>query len=225
MNSAIKINIKSEIFPLLILMIIFVFSLYFYKHFAGSVPVHWNLSGKADSWSSPFKASFLLPVIALFVYLLFLILPKIDPKKERYKQFTKTYNIFKNIILLYLLAVYLLIGLNALGYSINIIVATTSLLGSLFIIIGNYMSKIKMNWFLGIRTPWTLSSENVWNKTHRLGAKIFVFTGIVFLFIGYVSSFWRIFIFIALGIIMITSTVFYSYYLYNKEQKNDNKQR
>ena len=222
MSNVIKFSFKSEAAPLFLIILSFLASFYFYKNFPETVPVHWNMDGVADSWGSSFKAAFTFPVINIGIYLIFLILPRVDPKKERYKQFTRTYNVLKTAIIAFLTIIYIVSSLSALAYDINVTRVVTILVGILFIVIGNYMSKIKRNWFLGIRTPWTLSSEDVWNKTHRLGGKMFIFSGLLMASISFLNSKYQI----PLLIISVLSTslvsVAYSFYLYTKEEKEKN---
>jgi uncharacterized membrane protein len=84
---------------------------------------------------------------------------------------------------------------------------------------GNYMGKLKPNWFVGIRTPWTLSSETVWNKTHRFGGKVFMLGGLIMIITSIAPMSWRLPLFIADIIVLMLGTVGYSYFVYLKEKK------
>ena len=219
MSSPIKISFKTELIPLFLVFVSILSSLYFYKNFPDLVPIHWNMAGEADSWGSPFKSAFMFPVLNIGIYLLFLIIPYMDPKKERYEQFASTYHIFKTAIILFLSLIYFTASFSALGYDINITRVVTTFVGALFVVIGNYMSKIKQNWFLGIRTPWTLSSEEVWNKTHRLGGKMFLLSGLLMMSISYFDIKYRIAIVVTILLLSVLVSPLYSFYLYNKEEK------
>ncbi len=105
-----KISLKTEIIPIIILATVIISSFYFYAIFPEKVVVHWNVAGEADNWSSRAVASFVLPIVLLATYVLFLFLPIIDPKKKAYKEFAKVYHIFKELIIFFLgLFIYLLI--------------------------------------------------------------------------------------------------------------------
>ena len=223
MKKVINISLKTEAFSIFLIVLMFGFAFCFYKLFPTSTPVHWNISGEADSWGTPFQAAFIMPIIGLGLYLLFLIIPFLDPKKERYKQFEKSYHIFKTIIILFLFLVYFSTSLSGLGYNINITRVVTIFVGIMFMVIGNYLSRIKRNWFVGIRTPWTLSSEEVWNKTHRLGSKVFVVSGFLFILTSFIDVKFRLALLFSIIILIILTSFGYSYYLYNKQEKNDNK--
>ncbi len=218
MNS-IKPTIKTEIWPIILVGLAIISSFYFYVHFPERVPIHWNMAGEVDNYGSRATAAFLFPAIILGVYLLFLALPLIDPRKERYQQFRKVYHIFKGFIVFFMTVIYFITGFNALGYNISVGLWVPLLVGILFIIIGNYMGKIKPNWFMGIRTPWTLSSEEVWNKTHRVGGKIFIVGGLAMMAMNFISISFRLPIFIATVLVMVLGTVGYSYVLYINEKK------
>jgi uncharacterized membrane protein len=223
MSNPIKPTIKTELLSLFLILISIIASLYFFSHFPERVPIHWNISGQPDNWGSPIIAAFLFPAIILGMYLLFLFMPLLDPKKERYDQFRNVYHIFKNILVAFMAIVYFATSLNALGYNIPIGVVVPIMVGLLFIVMGNYMSKIKSNWFVGIRTPWTLSSEEVWNKTHRWGGKLFIIAGLLMASEAFLPVAWRMPVFILVIALAVLGTIGGSYIIYLKEKKkNDN---
>lgn len=215
-----KLTLKTEIISILIITASIFLGFYFYSVFSNEVPVHWNTAGEVDRYGSKFEGAFLMPIIAIGLYLLFWVIPKIDPKKEKYQQFEGVYHIFKNGIMIMLFGIYLIASLNSLGYNIRVEVWVPIVVGVLFLIIGNYMGKIKTNWFLGIRTPWTLSNDEVWNKTHRLGGKLFMLMGILLIItplLPYSSIFWTLLVPL---IIIVMVPIVYSYLLYKKVEKN-----
>jgi len=216
----IKPTIKTEILPILLVLSAILSSFYFYANFPEQVPTHWNIYGEVDHYGSKLMGAFLFPVIMIGVYLLFLFLPFLDPKKERYGEFKKIYHFFKFYILFFLVSIYFVTGFNSVGYNISVGLWIPALVGLLFVIIGNYMGKIKPNWFMGIRTPWTLSSEEVWNKTHRFGGKIFIVSGFLMAMMNFYPINFRLPIFIITIIAMVFGTFLYSYILYIKEKKD-----
>ena len=219
MSSPIKPTIKSEIIPILLLIISAVASVYFYSRFPEQVPIHWNFEGQVDNWGSRFTGAALIPLVTLGIYLLFLVIPYLDSRKERYSQFRKVYHFFKAYFVFFMTAIFLITGFNVLGANLPISFWVPFLVGVLFILIGNYMGKIKMNWFMGIRTPWTLSSEEVWNKTHRFGGKVFILGGILMIPMYFIPVSLRMPLFFAIIILIVIGTIGYSYFLYRSEQK------
>ena len=179
MSNPIKSTIKTELLPIIIILAAVISSFYFYSNFPDKVPIHWNVAGEVDRYGSRTIGAFLFPAIILGMYLMFLGIPYIDPKKERYTQFKRVYHVFKNLLIVFMTAMYFITSFNALGYDISVATWIPLMVGALFVFLGNYMSKLKPNWFMGIRTPWTLSSEEVWNKTHRLGGKVFIGGGVI----------------------------------------------
>jgi len=182
---------------------------------------HWNINDQVDGYMSKFWGVFLMPVISLAMFLLFLIIPSIDPLKANIAKFRETFNVFILLIFAFLIYLWKLSILRNLGYT-NFKMSTSMLpaLGLLFIFIGFMLRKAKRNFFIGIRTPWTLSSDNVWDETHRLGSILFMISGVLAIIGGFFSgttAFWMLFA------PLIGSTFFllaYSYVLYQQETKS-----
>lgn len=223
--SPVKPTYKTEFLPLLFIVLAVAASFYFFATFPEQVPVHWNIHGDPDNFGSKTVGAFAIPVLMLGIYFLFLFIPYFDPKKERYSQFTKVYHAFKAMIVAYLFFIYLIASLASLGYNIRVEVWMPVLVGSMFVVLGNYMSKIKPNWFMGIRTPWTLSSEENWNKTHRFGSKVFMLGGLIMMILPWVPTGWEMTLIIAIIVAMVIGTIGFSlsYYLI-KENGEKNKQ-
>ena len=221
MNNPIKPTLKSELPSIILIAVTILSAFYFYAHFPDRVPTHWNFRGEVDGWSGRAQGAFIIPAMLIVMYVLFVFLPMLDPKKERYTQFLKTYNVFRNLILLVLILVYFIASFNGLGYNIPVQYTVPVIIGLLFVVLGNYMGKLKRNWFIGIRTPWTMSSEEVWNKTHRVGGYFFIVAGLGIMISPHLSQAWGLAVFIATIALMVFGTFIYSYILYLKEKKND----
>lgn len=212
-----KYTLKSEIFPILILLAAWVLGFYFYSMFPDTVVTHWNFEGTPDGYSGKALGSFLMPAVLTGMYLLFLALPLIDPKKDRYESFMRVYHIFKSLIIAVMFTIHVVTGLFNLGYDIPINLVIPLLIGLLFIVMGNYMGKVKQNWFLGVRLPWTLSSENVWNKSNRFGGWTMALCGILIMISPFLPRSWGFSIFIFGILLIIFGTTIYSYLVYRKE--------
>ena len=179
---------------------------------------HWNVNDQVDGYTSKFGGVFMLPLITLGMVLLFLVVPSIDPLKANIAQFRGAFNLFIVLIVAFMLYIYALSLAWNLGYdNFKMSGAMLPAIGLLFIFIGYMMRQAKRNFFIGIRTPWTLSSDRVWNETHRIGAVLFIISGaLAFIggFLGGTTAFWFMFAPI------IGSTIFlliYSYLLYQRE--------
>lgn len=219
MSSPIKSSFKTEWLSISLIILSFALGLYFYQNFPAQVPTHWNIQGQADGYSSALFGAFLLPVMMIAMYLMFLVLPYFDPKKEQYASFAATYHHFKELMLVFLCILFVLTGLSGLGYRIDIGFWVPLLIGGLFVLIGAMMEKVKMNWFMGIRTPWTMSSEEIWNKTHKLSSKILMLSGLLIAATVLVPPTGKIALFlIAIALVIITLPL-YSYILFWREEK------
>jgi len=217
-NYPIKISWKTEWLPALIIVLSAALGAYFYNNFPETVVTHWNFAGQADGWGSGKTNAIAMPLVLLAMYLLFLFLPYLDPKKERYEEFGRAYGIIKNSILGLMAFIFAAAGFSNLGYPVRIDLLTPFAVGAVFVVVGNYMGKVKANWFIGIRTPWTLSSEEVWNKTHRLGGRVFVIAGFLFVATALVPVYMKLPLFI-LTVILMLSPIVYSFILFRKNTK------
>jgi len=189
-----------------------------YPQLPPRIPSHWNIHGEVDGYSGRFVGAFLMPLVILAGAGIAHVLPKIDPKAKNYPKFHDTYWLLINGILVFMGVVHLALIGNALGAPVPIRRVMPVALGFLFIVIGNYLGRVQPNWFLGIRTPWTLSSDMVWRKTHRLGAWVFVIAGVLFMASAAVPGV-RSGVPLALiimGLVMVP--VFYSLYLWLRER-------
>ncbi|MGG1558232.1 SdpI family protein [Geobacillus thermoleovorans] len=151
------------------------------------VAIHWNASGEADGFSNKWLGAFLPPLLMTFLIILMGVLPKLDPKKANYSRFQKSYRIVNAALACFFLLLHIVTLAYNLGVPVDIGRLVPVGVGALLIVLGNYMPKIKHNYFIGIRTPWTLASETVWHKTHRLGGKVFIAMGIL----SMLTAFWR----------------------------------
>jgi uncharacterized membrane protein len=181
---------------------------------------HWNVNDQVDDYISKFWGVFLLPMITLAMFVLFLVVPAIDPLKANIAQFREVFNLFIVLMVAFMVYIYGLTLAWNLGYTgFKMSGALLPALGLLFIFIGFLLRRAKRNFFIGIRTPWTLSSDTVWNETHRIGAVLFMISGaLAFIggLFGGTASLWLMFIPI------VGSTIFlliYSYVLYQRETR------
>lgn len=219
MSKAIKL-IKKDWLLILLILASFGLAFYFYPMLPDRVPSHWNLQGEIDGYSSRFFGAFGLPLLNAALYVLFVVTPYIDPKKANYKLFQGAYKLIRVVMHIFMIAVQVIILIAALGYAINTGFLVKFGVAMLLVSIGNVMGRFKHNYFVGIKTPWTLSNEEVWRKTHRMAAPIWVLGGIVCA----ASAFWNnsasaVVFFAAVMILVIIPTV-YSYIEYHKLMKS-----
>lgn len=170
---------RSRWFGLVVAALAAVVSVWAYSRLPETVATHWNLQGAPDEYSPRFWAVAVMPLVTLGLTGLFNVLPKVDPRRDNYAQFLDSYWLIANAILVFTGVTHALIVANGLGYTVHVDRLFPLGVGLLFAFLGNYLTRVEPNWFVGIRTPWTLSSDTVWRKTHRTGGWLFVIGGIV----------------------------------------------
>jgi uncharacterized membrane protein len=181
---------------------------------------HWDVNDQVNGYTSRFWGVFMVPLMALAMFLLFLVVPVIDPLKANIAKFRGIFNLFILFVIAFMIYLYVLTLRWNLGYTgFGMSRAMLPAMGLLFILVGYLMRQSKRNWFIGIRTPWTLSSDYVWEKTHQLGAILFMASGLLAFiggFFGGMTAFWFFLV------PLISSTIFlliYSFVLYQRETK------
>jgi len=212
-------TIKRTLVIVLILTIAgLVFSLWAYPQLPEMVPSHWNIAGEVDGWMPRTTNALLLPGIILGLGLLLLFLPNIDPLRANVERFRNTYNWFIVGFSVYMLFLHVITTLAGLGIQFNMIHAVIPAMAILVFGVGLLMEKVRPNWFIGVRTPWTLSSPTVWQKTHRLGALLFKISSVLMLLPLLFPPEWGIFLMMVLVIGITLVTIVYSYFVYRAEQ-------
>lgn len=171
-------NLKKEIPLVLIVLIPFIYLAYIWNDLPQTVPTHWNWKGEIDAWgkkSTLILITFLLPGL---MYVLFTIIPFIDPKKKIQSMGNKYHNL-KFLMILFMSGLAMFIIYSTKNQSLANPSIILLAIGLLYMLLGNYMKTIKANYFIGIRTPWTLESETVWKSTHKLAGKLWFIGGLL----------------------------------------------
>jgi uncharacterized membrane protein len=196
-----------------------VLSLAVYNRLPERVASHWNVNDQVDGTMSRFWGVFLMPLITAGMLGLFLLIPAIDPMRANIQTFRRQFNLFITLIVGFLLYLHVLTILWNLGWhGFRMSTAMLPAMGLLFVFVGAMLRVARRNYSIGIRTPWTLASDHVWDRTHRVGAVLFVLSGILAalgaLFPG-PTAFWFVF-----GPLLMSTLflVVYSYILWRAEQ-------
>ncbi len=211
-------NWKREWIPIAAILGSFLASAALYGRLPEPMPIHWNAAGAPDNFGSRLTGAFLLPATSLGVYLLVFVLPQIDPRRANIERFIETYRFIRTVIVLFLtyfhgVVLYAVVrGDQRLSSSV-----ITAGVGIFFVVLGNYLPRVRSNWFMGIRTPWTLSSEQVWRATHRLAGRLFVVAGLATLFLSFFRAAWTVWG--TMGSLLLAGLVpiVYSYLRYRQE--------
>ena len=208
----IKKNLPMLIITSIVIIIPIFIGLLLWNSLPDQIAIHWNANGDADNYAGKLFAVFVMPLFILGIHWICTLITFADPKKENIigKPLTLVLWICPMISLL----VGTLIYVTALGCSVDIAVIIPLVIGVLFVIIGNYMPKCRQNYSVGFKLPWTLSDEEVWNKTHRFGGIVTVIGGVVIL-----ATSWLRIIWILLGVTLVLAfiPIIYSYCIYKKK--------
>src|SRR5512143_789641 len=171
------------IVSLVLILIAVAFSAAVYNRLPERVASHWDANDQVNGTMTRFWGVAIMPLIALAMLALFLVLPNIDPMKANIAAFSRMFNIFIVAMMVFMLFVHVLTIVWNLGYQgFRMSTLLLPALGLVFILVGLMMRQAKRNFFIGIRTPWTLSSDRVWDQTHRVGAWLFIACGVLALF-------------------------------------------
>ncbi len=208
---------KSQLIIILIILASFLIAGFLYPQMPEKMASHWNSRGQVDDYLPKFWGLFLMPIISLVIFLFFLLIPKIDPLKENIEKFRKYFDGFIILIFIFLFYIYLLTIFWNLDYRFNLSQMMVPALAVLFFYCGLLIEKAKRNWFIGIRTPWTLSSEVVWQKTHKIGAKMFKYSALIAL-LGLLFPESAFLIFLIPVLFSAVFTIVYSYFQFKKEK-------
>ncbi|RLI46527.1 hypothetical protein DRO64_00840 [Candidatus Bathyarchaeota archaeon] len=209
---------RIEVIILGLVLLSFMVSLYFYPLMPEKMAIHWNIQGQVDGYASKFVGLFILPFLFTGIVLLFITIPKIDPLKENIEKFRKYYDGFVILFSAFMVFIHLYVISWNMGIRISPNMVLPIGLSLLFFYCGILCENAKRNWFIGIRTPWTLSSEKVWERTHKVGGRLFKACGVIsiigLLFPSHVAYFILIPVMFAAAFLIV-----FSYFAYQKEMR------
>lgn len=154
-------------------------SLVFWRSLPAEVVSHWNLRGRPDGTSSRLVTALVGPAAILALTLIFQLLPRIDPKRDNYSRFRDVYWLVVNALCLWILVLHVALLASGAGAPVSPEHVLAGSSAVLMVVLGNSLGRVRPNWFMGIRTPWTLEYPEVWRRTHRMAAWLFVAAGIV----------------------------------------------
>ena len=207
----IKKNLKTLIVTSILIVLPVLAGIILWDRLPEQMATHWNAAGDIDGWTSKPFTVFGLPLILLAVQWLCVLGTLADPKKENHP--VKVLHLVLWIIPVLSLVLGTITYATAPGKAVQVEVIMPILIGLILAIIGNYMPKCKQNYTIGIKIPWTLNSEENWNRTHRFAGWLWTFSGIVVMLTGFFGGFW---IFMIIVLLMVLAPILYSYLLFRK---------
>ena len=180
------------------------------------VPSHWNLRGEVDGWMGRTGGAIAMPALATGVLLLLVLLPHIDPRGDNLRR-SPDWRLFINLIVLFMAVVQVATLGVALGWDVRVDRVILASVGLLLAALGNYLPRIRSNWFVGIRTPWTLDNDRVWRETHRVGGRCFVAGGLALVVAAALPGAARVVLLIAAVVLMAVVPLAYSYVAWRRD--------
>jgi uncharacterized membrane protein len=212
-----KLSWRTELPQLVVIAAMFALAAGCWSHAPEKLPIHWNFRGEVDGYGGRFAGLLLLPLMTAGVYLLTLLLPLVDPGRLNYGNFIKAYSTFRLVLVLFMGVLYSATVAAAFGRQVDITQIAFLGAGLLFIVLGNFMGKIRPNWFVGVRTPWTLSSKLSWDKTHRLTGWLMMFMGVLFILVSFFHNGWMFIGVLIVDVACIGWSIIYSYLVYRDD--------
>lgn len=181
------------------------------------MPAHWNAQGQIDGYGGKFLGVLGLPLVSLGMYLFMLLVRLVDPGRANYPGFSRALSAIRLMPLVVFAALYAVALLTSFGHPVSMNLVVLLVTGIVFLVIGNYMGKIRPNWFFGVRTPWTLSSKLSWTKTHQAAGRVFVGIGLVTLVAAFLPGAWSVGVFLTALIGASLGLVPYSYLVWRRD--------
>ena len=213
-----KWNFKRDIFALSLLVLFIIISLYFYSVLPQTVPCHFNANGIADNYSSKTILICIGISIAISLYILLTFIPMIDPFKKKIESKYESFLLFRDIAMAFILIILVLTYMSAKEGSLRTDILGIAF-GVMFILLGNYLPRLPRNFFFGIRSPWTIASETVWVRTHRISGIWFVIAGILLIILNLLKVKLLISLTVVLTPLFLYTAIIYPYFLYKKLEK------
>jgi uncharacterized membrane protein len=183
------------------------------------IPIHFSANGEEDGWARAAFGLFMIPALMAAIWLLILILPQIDPRGKNLLRSGSAYGTIWVALILMLCVSQALIIATALGAQLDVTRIRVAAAGLMFIAVGNVLGKLRWNYTVGIRTPWTLADQRVWDKTHRFGGWLFVIGGFAIVASVFVplSGVVRVWLLIAVIAAVVVLSIGKSYFLWRQQ--------
>ena len=215
-----KLSLRHEIIPFGIMVILLILSIYFYPGLPETVPSHFNMHGAPDGYSPKLQFMTIFWGICIGLYLMLTFIPLIDPFWKKIESRYGTLLLLRDFAMLFMVFIFVVSIIGAKWGTLPVQVMNIGF-GFLFIFLGNWLPKLPRNFFFGIRTPWTLASEEVWKKSHSLGGWLFVAGGILLIILAIIGISPMVSLISILSPIVLISAIIYPLFLYRKLQKEN----
>jgi len=212
-----KTNWKAELPTLIVIVLMWGLAAWAWPRVPAPMPVHFDLAGTADRFGSRTEGLLLLPVLVTFLYALLLVWPRLDPRRGTFALFARPYALVRLTVFGLFLLVYAGLVATALGRPVKIDSIISIAAAIAIVLLGNYLPKIQPNWIIGVRTPWTLSSDLAWRRTHRLAGPLFVAAGFLSLAVALFRPAAAAYVMLSLVVVTAVISAIYSYLVWRQD--------
>lgn len=212
-----KLSLHRDAPALAILAVMFAATAWVWPQAPDTVATHWGVDGAPDAWGSKATGLLMLPGVALGVWVLMLLLPRFDPGRANYATFGGAYAAIRNVLIAFFAVMHAGALAAALGRDVDMGRLAAPAAGLMLFLLGGFLGKVRPNWFVGIRTPWTLTSKLAWTRTHRVGGWAFVLLGAVVLVAGLISPPVAYAVLFAGSLAAVAFTFAYSYVVWRSD--------
>ena len=192
-------------------------SIIVYPQLPERMPTHWSASGDVNGWSNRLWGAWMLPLFMAAIWLFMRAIPHIDPRRANYEKFAGMYEALVILILLFMLVIHVIVLAAATGTPVKMDRIMMPLVGVFIAAIGFLIPRAAPNWFVGIRTPWTLTSDLSWEKTHKLGGPLFTVFGVLMIVAGFFAPEQAIWVLVTAAVALVVFLFAYSYQVWKTD--------
>lgn len=192
-------------------------SIIVYPQLPERMPTHWSASGDVNGWSNRLWGAWMLPLLMAVMWLVMRAIPHIDPRRANYASFSGMYDALVILLLVFMLVIHVIVLAAATGTPVRMDRIMMPLVGVFIGAIGFLIPRAAPNWFVGIRTPWTLTSDLSWEKTHKLGGPLFIAFGVLMIAAGFFAPEQAIWVLVIAAVALVVFLFVYSYQVWKTD--------
>ena len=203
--------------PAILILAAVIATIAVYPRLPDQIPTHWSVSGEVNGWSSRLFGAWMIPLLMAVIWLFMRAIPHIDPRKANYEKFSGMYDALVILILAFMLLMHVLILLSATGTVIRMDRVVMPAVGIFIAIMGVLLPQAHPNWFVGIRTPWTLTSDLSWERTHKVGGTLFIALGLLIVASTFIAPERAIWVLVVATLGVVAFLFIYSYQVWKQD--------
>lgn len=203
--------------PAILILAAVIVTIAVYPRLPEQIPTHWSMSGEVNGWSNRLWGAWMLPLIMAVVWLFMRAIPHIDPRKANYEKFSGMYDALVILILAFMLLMHVVVLLSATGNVIRMDRVVMPATGIFIAIMGVLLPRAQPNWFVGFRTPWTLTSDLSWERTHKVGGTLFIALGLLIVASTFIAPERAIWLLVVAGLGVVAFLFIYSYQVWKQD--------